>query len=119
MSGIGWIFLIFIWIIPIIGLWKVFEKADEAGWQAIIPIWNYIVILKIVGRPLWWIVLYLIPFVDIVIHAIVCNDLSKSFRRGAGTTVGLFFLPWLFYIILGFGDAEYQGPAAGPTAATV
>ena len=47
----------------------------------------------------------------------MCNDLSKSYASGAGTTVGLIFLPWLFYMILGFGEAEYQGPAAAPEAA--
>ena len=85
-----------------------FQKAGEAGWKSIIPIWNILVILRIVGREWWWIILFLIPIVGLVIWIIVSLDLSKSFGRGAGTTVGPIFLPFIFAIILGFGDAEYQ-----------
>ena len=61
--------------------------------------------------------LLIIPLVGFVIWIIVANDLSKSFGRGAGTTVGLIFLPFIFAIILGFGDAEYHGPADAPASA--
>ena len=44
-------------MLSIAGLWMMFEKAGEAGWKAIIPIWNTLVILKIVGRAWWWIIL--------------------------------------------------------------
>jgi hypothetical protein len=43
-----------------------------------------------------------------VIFVIILNEISKRFGRGLGTTLGLFFLPFIFWIILGFGDAEYQ-----------
>ena len=102
-----------IFIIVVIGLWKVFTKADEPGWAAIIPIYNYYVILKIVGRPWWWLLLMLIPIVNLIVSIIVAIDLAKSFGKDA--LYGIILL-WLFsvigYLILGFGDAEYQGPAA-------
>ena len=98
-------------IIMIIAYWKVFTKAGEAGWQSIIPIWNVIVILKIAGRPWWWILLMLIPIVDIVIVFIVYNDISKSFGHGIGFTLGLIFLAPIFWLILGFGSSRYVGPA--------
>ena len=102
-----------IFIIVVIGLWKLFVKADEPGWAAIIPIYNYYVILKIVGRPWWWLLLLLIPIVNLIVSIIVAIDLAKSFGKDAAYGV---ILLWLFsvigYLILGFGDAEYQGPAA-------
>ena len=102
-----------IFLIVVIGLWKVFVKADEPGWAAIIPIYNYYVILKIVGRPWWWLLLLLIPIVNLIILIIVAIDLAKSFGKDAAYGV---ILLWLFsvigYLILGYGDAEYQGPAA-------
>lgn len=102
-----------IFLIVVIGLWKVFVKAGEPGWAAIIPIYNYYVILKIVGRPWWWLLLLLIPFVNLIITIIVAIDLAKSFGKDA--IYGIILL-WLFngigFLILGFGDAEYQGPAA-------
>jgi hypothetical protein len=102
-----------IFIVVVIGLWKLFVKADEPGWAAIIPIYNYYVILKIVGRPWWWLLLLLIPIVNLIVSIIVAIDLAKSFGKDAAYGV---ILLWLFsvigYLILGFGDAEYQGPAA-------
>ena len=117
MSAVWSIIFLALIVLSIAGLWMMFQKAGEEGWKAIIPIWNTLIILKIVGREWWWIILLLIPFLGFVIWIIVANDLSKSFGRGAGTTVGLIFLPTIFTIILGFGDAEYQGPAGAPATA--
>jgi uncharacterized membrane protein YhaH (DUF805 family) len=68
--------------------------------------------LKIVGRPGWWLVLFIIPFVNIVIWIIVAIDLAKSFAKSTGFAIGLIFLDFIFIPILGFGSAEYAGPAA-------
>lgn len=106
------VYLVFL-VLFIAGLWKTFAKAGEAGWKALIPIYNMIVLLRIVGRPLWWILLMLIPCVGIIVTIIVLHDLSKSFGKGAGFTVGLVLLSPIFIMILGFGDARYVGPA-GP-----
>lgn len=100
-------------VLYIAGLWKTFEKAGEDGWKAIIPIYNVIVLLKIVGRPWWWLLLMLIPCVNFVIWIIIASDLSKSFGQGTGFTIGLIFLPAIFVMILGFGNSRYVGPA-GP-----
>ncbi len=98
-------------ILVIIALWKIFEKAGKPGWAAIIPIYNIIVLLEIVGKPLWWIILFLIPLVNIIFGIWVTNLLSKSFGKNEGFTVGLILLPFIFYPILGFGNAKYNGPA--------
>ncbi len=66
-------------IVVIAGMWKTFDKAGKPGWAAIIPIYNIIVLLEIVGRPIWWIILYLLPCVNIVVAIIVSIDLAKSF----------------------------------------
>ena len=93
MNGVVWIIYLAFVVLSIAGLWCVFAKAGEDGWKAIIPIWNTMPSCsRIVGRPVWWIVLFLIPLVNIIIWIIVANDLSKSFARGAGTTVGLVLL---------------------------
>jgi len=114
--AVVWIIYIAVIIIAIAGMWKAFEKAGQPGWAVIIPIYNIIVLLKIVGRPVWWIVLYLIPLVNFVISIIVSIDLAKSYGKGTGYGVGLLFLPFIFYPMLGFGSAQYVGPGgvAGP-----
>lgn len=99
-------------LLVIASMWKVFTKAGKPGWAAIVPIYNTIVLLEIVGKPIWWIILLLIPFVNIIVLLIVINELSKSFGRGVGTTLGLIFLGFIFWPILGFGSAQYQGGEA-------
>jgi hypothetical protein len=101
----------------IVATWKVFTKADQPGWASIIPIYNLYIWCKIVGRPWWWILLMLIPFVNFIILIILCIDMAKSFGKGAGFGIGLALLGIIFLPILGFGSAQYQGPAASPGVA--
>lgn len=99
-------------IITIVGIWKMFAKAGKPGWAAIVPIYNIIVLLEIVGKPIWWIILFLIPFVNIIMGIIVTHEASKAFGRGLGTTIGLIILPFIFYPVLGFGSAQYKAHQA-------
>ena len=112
MNGIVWIIYLAVIVAVIAGWWQIFTKAGEAGWKAIIPIYNVIVILKIVGRETWWVILMLIPIVSFVVWIIVAIDLAKSFGRGTGFGIGLAFLSPIFSLMLGFGSDTYKGPAA-------
>ncbi|ANH82294.1 hypothetical protein A8C56_16195 [Niabella ginsenosidivorans] len=103
-------------IIVIIALWKIFEKAGRSGWEAIIPIYNMYILLKIVGKPGWWLILMLIPFLNFIFSIWTINMLSKSFGKDEGFTVGLILLGFIFYPILGFGNARYLGPYGDPRA---
>lgn len=105
--------LIFV-VLVIAGMWKVFTKAGKPGWAAIIPIYNVYVLLKIVGRPGWWLLLFFIPFVNFIIAIIVNIDLAKSFGKSAFVWgfLLLTLLNAIGYILLGFGSATYRGPAA-------
>lgn len=102
---------LFVWLISVIGMWKVYEKAGKPGWACIIPIYNIIVMLEIIGKPMWWLLMLLIPCVNIVFAVWMINLLSKSFGQSEGFTIGLIFLPMIFYPILGFGNYRYLGPA--------
>ncbi len=100
-------------ILVVAAQWKIFEKAGKPGWAAIIPIYNTIVLLEIINRPIWWIVLFLIPLVNLIfllVFLVISGlDLAKYFGKDTGFAVGLILLPVVFYPILGFGDAQYQG----------
>jgi hypothetical protein len=100
-------------ILIIASLWKVFTKAGEPGWASIVPIYNIIVLLKIAGKPAWWIVLFLIPLVSVVVAFITYISLAKAFGKGAGFGIGLILLGPIFLPILAFGSAEYVGAAGG------
>lgn len=93
----------------IAGIWKTFEKAGKPGWAAIVPIYNGIVILEIAGKPIWWIILFFIPCVNIIAAILVFIALAKAFGKSEIFGLGLAFLGFIFFPILGFGDAKYIG----------
>lgn len=98
-------------------LWRVFTKAGVPGWKALIPVYNAYVLLKIVGRPGWWLLLLLIPYVNIVFSIILSLDLAKSFGRGPLFAIfGLMLTP-VGYFMLAFNKDQYQGPSVGQQAA--
>lgn len=101
----------FLALIVIVCQWKIYTKAGKPGWASIIPIYNLIVMLEIVGKPTWWIILLLIPVVNIVIAIMLIHQLSLAFGQGIGTTLLLLFLPIIGYPILAFGSAQYTPPA--------
>ena len=97
-------------LIVLIALWKVFTKAGKPGWAVLIPIYNLYVLLEIVGRPGWWLLMFLIPVVNVIFLVMLYFDLAKSFGKGSGFALGLIFLGPIFILILGFGSAQYIGP---------
>jgi hypothetical protein len=108
----GALFCLLIGVVMIAALWKVFTKAGQPGWASIIPIYNLIILLNIVGKPLWWIILLMIPLVNIYAIFVIAIGLAKSFEKSTGFGIGLVLLSIVFYPILGFGSARYIGPAA-------
>ena len=112
-------------ILQIIGMWKVYTKAGEKGWKSIIPIYNIVILFKISGLSPWLILAYLagiIPFIGwfviLGLNIYQSYKLAKSFNKDIGYTFGLWLLPTIFYMILGFGKAEYVGPGGTATVET-
>lgn len=116
VSPVVWVIYFAFIILMIASMWKIFTKAGQPGWAVLIPIYNLYVLCKIGGRPGWWLLLMFIPFVNLIIFIILYVDIAKAFGKGAGFAVGMLLLPFIFFPILAFGSAQYQGPAA-PTAA--
>ena len=111
-AGAVLVFLLFgvaLIALMIAALWMVFTKAGHPGWAAIVPFYNLYILLKIAGRPGWWLLLMLIPLVSLVILIVVYIDVAKAFDKGAGFGVGLALLGIVFLPILGFGSAQYVG----------
>lgn len=97
-------FIIFV----IAGIWKTFEKANQPGWACIIPFYNYYIMAKIGGVKNWWLIF--IPIVNIYIVFVIMIAVAKSFGKDTGFGIGLVFLSFIFFPILGFGDSKYNGP---------
>ena len=125
--------MVVVYVVYVIGMWKVFTKAGEEGWKSIIPIYNMYIMYKISWKTsMFWITLglavvagifgalvsvsaifvtlqSLVTLAVFVISVMQLYKLSKAFGYGGGFTVGLVFLPFIFTLILGFGSAEYIG----------
>jgi hypothetical protein len=114
-GGIIMIVCLALAVVCIIGMWKVFEKSGQPGWACIIPFYNIYILLKIAGRPGWWLILCLIPLVNLVILLMLAIDIAKCFGQSAVFGVILIFLlGGIGYVILGFGNYRYLGPVATP-----
>jgi len=101
-------------IVMIVAQWKIFTKAGEAGWKCLIPIYNLVVLFKIVGLSPWLILVALIPFVGWaamgILMIVEAVKLGQAFGKSTGFIVGLIFLGPIFQLILAFGSSEYVGP---------
>ena len=100
----------------IASMWKINVKAGQPGWACLVPIYNIIVLLKIAGKPWWWLFLMILPIVNIVILIMMWHGVSKNFGKDGGFTAGLILLGFIFIPILAFGSATYN-PVAPATAA--
>lgn len=126
--------IILIYLIPVIAGWKLFEKANIAGWKSLIPIYNLYLIYKLSGMSgLWiipllvvacysgivsagivlpsWVSLIMLVFLvlTIISRIMFFIKLPKAFGKGVGYIIGMFFIPEIIEIVLGFGKAEYVG----------
>jgi hypothetical protein len=111
LGVVGYLLYLAVLVFYIFCFWKIFTKAGKPGWASIIPIYNVLVELEIVGRPWWYLLLLFVPVVNVVIGIIILFDLAKVFGKGTGFGFGLLFLSFIFIPILAFGDAKYQAPA--------
>lgn len=137
-SSVGFFISITIAVISYIGMWKCFEKTGEKGWKAIIPFYNYMILYKISGMNPYWAILNLSTWIfnlmekfaqfsvntylifsaiifgltifELVITILLIINFCHSFNKGGGYIAGMFFLAPIFYMIIGFGDAQYIGP---------
>ncbi len=100
-------FFIILTLIGHVGLYRIFEKAGEAGWKAFVPVLNKLVWLDIIGRPRWRYLLLLIPIVNLFILAGMIIELAKSFgKHGFWQHILAVVFPFAFFPFLGFSKKE-------------
>ena len=98
-------------VISLVGMWKIFVKAGKPGWGAIIPFYNMYCLFEMSFGTGWLFLLCLVPCVNVVITIIMWIKLAQAFGKGAAYGIGILFLPVVSLPMLGFGDAQYIGPA--------
>ena len=123
MEVLGSVIVVVVWlgfgVFMIASLWKVLTKAGQPGWAVLIPIYNLYVMLKVAGMSGWWVLGAFVPILSIVVAVLMVMGIARNFGKGGGFAAGLFFLPFIFYPILAFGDAKYlsaKQPPRSPSA---
>ncbi len=110
MNGFAYFIYIVLLVFVTVGLWQMFEKAEEPGWKAIIPLYNTFILFRIAGRNGWWLLLLFVPVVNLVLYVIVMLDLGKHFGKSWLWSVFLLMIfPYVGYLLLGYGNDKYVG----------
>ncbi|MBQ7802287.1 hypothetical protein IJ380_00225 [Candidatus Saccharibacteria bacterium] len=134
LAGIG-VFALIAYILMIIAWWKIFEKAGEAGWKSLIPIYNVYILCRIINFNFWYYII-LVPVLLGILGAIfkegflgslvgfatglytlwvevfTAIKLGRAFKKSTLFKLGLIFFPNIFALILGFGLSKYHGKKA-------
>jgi hypothetical protein len=100
MSLIGLSILV-VWI----SWFKIFSKSGQAGWKALVPFFNLFVFTKIAGKPVWWLIIYLIIPIG---YPLSSFQIAKLFGKKMIFSIGLIFFPMIFFPLLAFGKSEYN-----------
>ncbi|CAN5519129.1 hypothetical protein BH10ACT3_BH10ACT3_12490 [soil metagenome] len=111
-AGAGILVVVYLafFVIYLVAMWKLFVKMGQPGWQGIIPLLNAYVIFKLAGKEWWWVILLIIPCINIIAAFILAQSTAKLFAKEIGWTIFLFLLPGLAHLVLAFGSAQYAGP---------
>jgi hypothetical protein len=105
-------------LLYVAGAWATFEKANRAGWKAIIPLYNWYVMLNIGDNAWWWLIVALVvPVVNLYALYKIHAGVARAFGKGIGYGLGLTFLGVIFFPLLGFGDAQFT-KGSGRSATT-
>ena len=100
-------------VITLVAMWKIFVKMGEPGWKGLIPIYNVFKIYEISGRSGWLVLLFLIPCINLVAAWLLADSLGDIFGKSFGYKVGLFLIPGIMHLILGFGSSQAVGLSGG------
>ena len=111
MTILQWfIFFLVLQIVHYVGTWKLYEKAGRKSWEAAIPIYNAIILMKIINRPTWWVILLFLPIVNLIMFIVVWVETLRSFGKNTAkdTILGVVTLGFYIYYINYFENVEYK-----------
>ena len=110
MDQTQWLlFFLVIQIIHGLGTWKLYIKAHRKAWEAFIPLYNAIILMKIINRPWWWTVLMILPIVNLIMLPAVWVETARSFGRRSNidTLLAIITLGFYAYYLNYVADVKY------------
>lgn len=103
------IFILIIQVIHGLGTWKLYVKAGQQAWEAFIPVYNSIVLMKIIRRPWWWTILLFVPIVNLIMLPVVWVETARSFGKNTyqDTFLAIITLGFYNYYLNYVADVSY------------
>ena len=99
MTLTQWIlFTLAIQVIHFLGTWKLYKVAGYKSWQAAVPIYNAIILMKIIKRPLWWVILLFIPTINLILFGVIWVETLRSFGKNSAKDTFLGIITFGLYI---------------------
>ena len=95
-------------VAPFVAAWHVLEKARRPGWTSLVPIYNWIQLLRVAGLPAWWLLVLCVPVVNVAAWFVACFRMAEAFGKGRGFGVGLALLPPVFMVALALADVPHR-----------
>tara|TARA_R110002051_G_scaffold13435_3_gene44970 strand:+ start:60060 stop:61682 length:1623 start_codon:yes stop_codon:yes gene_type:complete len=95
------LFILAVQVIHFAGTWKLYVRAGRQAWEAAIPVYNAVILMKIINRPWWWTILLFVPIVNLIIIPVVWTETARSFGFNTYKDTALVVLTcglYLFYI---------------------
>src|SRR6187431_1946201 len=92
------VFFLIVQVIHFLGTWKLYEIAGRKRWEAAIPVYNSIVLMKIIGRPTWWTILLFIPIINLIMFPVIWVETIRSFKKKSFLDTVLVIATFGFYI---------------------
>ena len=103
------IFILIIQVIHGLGTWKLYIKAGRKAWEAFVPVYNGVVLMKIINRPWWWVILLFLPIVNLIMLMVVWVETARSFGKNTylDTFLAIITLGFYNYYLNYIADVEY------------
>lgn len=95
-------------LVMLVACWKVYEKAGQAGWKSLVPVYNMYILVLIAGKPWWWFLVLFVPVVQVAIYLLLMLALAERFGKGPLFGVGLFFVNFICFPVLAFDRSQYR-----------
>ena len=99
MSWTQWfIFLLILQIIHGLGTWKLYVKANRKAWESFVPIYNAVILMKIISRPWWWVILMFLPIVNLIMIPAAWVETARAFGKNTKLDALLCIVTLGFYL---------------------
>ncbi|MGS2761714.1 signal peptidase I [Sinomicrobium sp. M5D2P9] len=122
MTATGWfLFFLFLQLVHFAGTWKLYQKAGRKAWEALVPVYNAVILMKIINRPWWWVILLFIPIINLIMFPVVWVETARSFGRNSTTDTWLAILTlglYVYYINYALEVSHISDRSLKPVTAT-